>query len=726
VSELNKDQEVIKEGRRDPLKDVDATLRDQIVKKLYKKLEENRIGLKVSNLWSRGNANRTSWLERQKAYLASWDEHLISDTSGPFEGSSQLHIPMPLIVCKTLHARFMQALWQDPPCFTKARNEASIERVPVIQDTMRYYLMDGSNYNKGVESVVDQWVWEWITVGSGLMKWRWDVKYTRFVDVEMVPEPTARVQNGQVISIPRLVEKEVKRTKECFNGPVLDLVNAEDLLIIGGKGDPDTADGVIHRQYLTASELWTLADRKVFDADAVEEVIKGGPDSRDGAINSDIKNQRAQNAGQGSLDTEEDLDRYEILEAYLSIDVDGSGINSEVVVWVHSRTYELLRATYLYRISKDGDRPFIKADFHLRKDQEYGTGMVEMLYPLSKEMDAIHNMRIDFGLISVMPFGFYQPNSGVDPETIALEPGVLIPVDNPQSNVYFPNLGNRTLFGFQEEQAIQTMIERLTSISDVSLGVIGGQGVTRTASGARLLNQEMTANLDVYLRRLARAWKKALRYLHGSLKMRIPKGLSFRVTGDDGKDYWRTVKTEESIYGDVDFEVSSNSATSNPAIQAETADFIMQAVADPLAIQLGIITPAQYFEAKKNQLMARQVRDWGRYLNKPQGPTRIFTPEEELNRVLRGIPVEITPEQDHQGYIAMWEEFKANDDLLGQFTEEQTIAAEMQSRKHAQMLQALEQMAAQQRNSQQMQMNASMSAEQAPTATPAPVQPTQG
>ena len=37
--------------------------------------------------------------------------------------------------------------------------------------------------------------------------------------------------------------------------------------------------------------------------------------------------------------------------------------------------------------------------FHRRKGATYGVGIPEMMYPISKEMDAMHNMRIDFGII---------------------------------------------------------------------------------------------------------------------------------------------------------------------------------------------------------------------------------------------------------------------------------------------------------------------------------------
>lgn len=720
MSDIVKDQEVVTEGRRNPLTDVDAPLRDQIVAKLYDKLQEQEIGRKVVDMWVAGNANRATWLKRQAEYLRSWDEHLVNEASGPFEGSSNLHIPMPLTVIKTFHARMLQAIWGvDPPFYARARNEASMERVPTVSDTLRYTLYDYANYYKGIEEVVDKWVWDWCSAGIGIKKWRWDVQYTRFMDVQEVPEKSLRTnpQTGALEAYIKVVEKEAEVTKKCFDGPACELVDFEDYLPVGGASlDPDRADSVIHRQWLTASDLWMLADRKVFREDVVEQVIGGGADAKTGALGSELKVQRAEDSGVTSLDSEVNLDRYEILECYTKVPVDGSGINSDVIVWVHNRSGKLLRATYLHRVSPTGERPFAIAEFHHRKGEAYPMGLVEMLYPLSVEMDMLHNMRLDMGMISVMPFGFYRASSSLDPKTIELRPGALIPTDNPQADVYFPNLGNRAIWGFQEEQAIQTMVERLTSVSDLNLGVMGGQGAARTATGARALVSEMSGNLDVYLRRLNRGWKKSIRYCLHMLQQRIPAGLSFRLTGDDGKDYWRTIRSQADIAGDYDIEVSPNSASSNQGVQQDQANQIMQMLQNPLAIQMGVVQQAGLYEGYKNWFQAYGVKDFGRYIQKPQGYERMLTPEEEANRILRGMDVPVTPGQDHQGFIDWYQMAEGDDQLFGQFQPHEAALLKIQALKHAQMLQALKQMAAQQANAQQMRSNAQMSQEQAPTA----------
>lgn len=723
MSVLNDDKKVIEKGRKSPLKDVDASLRDQIVVKLAKKLKDADIGKKVSDLWDRGTANRVEWLEKQREFMASWDQHRITDPDGAFDGSSDLHVPMPLTVAKTMHARFFQAILSvDPPFSLKARTEAFYDRVPIVSDTMRYAINDWANYNKGIEEEIDKWLWSWITAGSGILKWGWDCRYTRFVDVVMEEDEAPPVevidpQTGRIVlqRKTKMVEKEKEITKKIFEGPTCSFRELEDIIIIGGGGNPDKADAVLECDWLDASQLWTLVDRKVFDADAVEATIESGPDSLDSQPHNAKKVDSALEAGVASNDNDMDNDKYMVIEAYLRIDVDGNGIFSDVVVWVHKKSRELLKATYLHRMNKAGERPYKKIDFHLRNGQEYGVGIVEMLFPLSKELDAMHNMRIDFGLISVMPFGFYRASSSINPETIHMEPGALIPVDNPQQDVYFPQMGNRSVFGFQEEQALQTMVERLTAISDMNLGVIGGQGITRTATGARTLAGESSANLDVYLRRLNRGWKGSLEYLLHMLQQRIPPGLSFRVTGESGNDYWRQIASQDNIVGDYDIEVSPNTSSSNHMIQEQNAQEIMQLTSNPLDIQLQIVTPANRYEALKNYMQAKGYKDFGRFIQKPQGYHRQFTPEEEANRLLRGIEVPVNPEDDHQGFIDFFDNIMEHDELLGQFDEAQTVALALQSRRHKRMMDALQQMAAQTANVQQMQLNAQQSQQQAPT-----------
>jgi hypothetical protein len=298
---------------------------------------------------------------------------------------------------------------------------------------------------------------------------------------------------------------------------------------------------------------------------------------------------------------------------------------------------------------------------------------------------------------------------------IRYSPGSLIPVDDPTRDVFFPNLGNRTTFFVQEENILQTMVERLTGISDLSLGVLSGnQGATRTATGARALVGQANANLDVHLKRLFRAYRQFLRYLLHTLQQRIPEGLSFRVTGEDGHDYWRQIRSREDLVGDFDFEMDPSSADSDPQVRQEKAQQILNLAMNPMGIQLGSVGPRQVFEAMKNYLQAFGVKEWSRYLVMPPEDTLSLTPAEEANRVLRGVEVPVTMQGDHQGFIEYFNYLISKPELLGSFSQEEVMALAAHNQKHMQMLQAMEQMQAQAQNLAQMRSNADQSALQAP------------
>jgi hypothetical protein len=714
---FTKDQDKVAKGRKNSLKDTDelrvtADTKDQILTQLKTNLEDRDLGKEIIKKWYQANSDRQEWTDRQKEYLKSWDEFLVSSDNGPFEGSSNLHLPMPLIVCKTLHARFLQALVGSEPYFqAKSRTEAMIERQQLVEDTMMWYLKDKANYDKGALTAIDDWVWDWLTIGSGILKIRWDVQFERYLDVEetIVEGPGEIIVdeegNEQVVPTFEPSEETIERVEKTFEGPVFETVNFEDICIVKGDGDPQRADYVMERVFLTASQLWTLADRKVFSKDAVEKVIKGGRDYHRGSVNTEIKDIRDRNSGHDTVIQETELDRYEIVECYLNADVDDSGINSKVVAWVHVRSSEILGANYLRRMHKSGTVPYFKADFHRRRNQEHGIGIVEMMYPLTTEMDALHNMRIDFGLLATMPIGFYRPTSSMNPETLSLEPGMLIPVDNPQTDIVFPNMGNRTSFGFQEEAGLMSMIERLTGVNDMTLGLQNQQGAARTATGARALVNESSSNLDVHLRRLSVTWKQALRFLLDMLQQRIPEDLAYRLTGDDGADWFRRLRSKDDIRGDYDIEIDANSASSNQQIRVATADTVSQLQMNPLAVQLGLVGPSEVYEGIKNQLMARGSKDIHRFFRKPQ-EQRLFTPKEVVDRTLRGVETPVGMNDDHEGIIKYIHSLFQQDEIMSRFLPGDVQALAMKLQQHTEMLQALEQIAAQQRNMAQMSMNA--------------------
>jgi hypothetical protein len=710
------DQQTVQDGRTSLKESEDLQIkvskRDEVMRKLVSKLEEQDVIKQIAENWHLGNADRQEWLNRQEDYLMELDEFIRPIIAPAHEWSSALHRPTILTVCKTYHARMFSALMAVDPSFTvTARQAAFAEKAPLVQELMRYVLKDYANHYKGVEEEVDKWLWSWCTRGSGLLKARWETKFTSFIDVESVPRPGPVefqvAEDGSIQNVPtvRYEEVERERTIKCFEGPCIEHIPIQQLLIVGGNGDPQRADYVIEQRYMTASELWQLVDQGVFLEAAVKKIIEAGADHESGEPTNSYKSLANQSAGIANLDKNFDTPRYQILEAYLSVDVNGSGIGSEVQVFCHPRSKACLRASYLYRVNPSGLRPYFKIDFHKRENQDYGVGLVELLYSLGREIDAMCNLRMDIGILTSLPFGFYRPTASMAEERLSIEPGAFIPLDNPQSDIFIPNLMGRTTFGYQEEQALYQQIERLTSISDISLGIIAGQGASRTATGTRALIGEANANLDIFLRRMNRGWRSVLHYVFHLVQQKLPAGFEFRVFGSDGQEYFQRVDSREAIYGMYDFELDPNSANSSKQIQIETADFIYSLAQNPMLLQMGLISPRNLYEATKNVMQVRGIKDFSRFLTLPQNVAVIYTPEELANRALAGINTPLDPTQDLQGFLAYTQELMGNDELLGQIEESalRNLAVKMQEAQG--LLQAMEQAAAQQAVAAQQSFN---------------------
>lgn len=731
----NTDKKVVDDGRKNSLKGKieAASLRDQIPAKLARKLVDRGIGEQVSDLWTQGQADQVDWLSRMQEMLKEVDEFVSPLYPAPYDWSSTLHMPVAYTLCRTFHSRMLSALFSfDPPFTVSPRKEANADAAPLVQDVMRYAIKDWSNNYRGIEETCDRWIWQWVTAGRGILKTRWDKQYSRFMDVVQVPKPVVQYsvdeQGNEIQNIGQvLVEEEQEVVKTIFEGPSVELVLPEDLLIIGGEGDVDKADSVLHQKYMTASELWSLADQGIFDEDAVKAVIAAGPDLYAGDVTGGIKDERARRATAGSIDKPFDTDRYRVIEAYLKVDVDGSGIASDVIVWTGHKSRELLRATYLFRVSPSGKRPFALIDFHRKGNTEKPVGLIELTYSLAKEIDFMHNLRVDFGLLSTLPIMFYRASSSMSHETIPLQPGAMIPLDNPQSDIYIPNMGNRTAFGFQEEAALMEQVQRMTSVSDLSLGVIGAQGATRTASGARIVASEASTNLDIYVKRMNRGFKKLLQLFLEMLQQKLPTGFEYNLTGEDGNNYFGRIENREQIAGLYDFELEGSSNSSNKQIQLDTAQQIYQMTGNMLDLQLGLISPLERYNAIKNLMQAMGIKAVSKYLRKPDQVVRKFTPEEVANRILAGIDVPLDPTQDLEGIIGYIDYIFANDNLLGQFGEKQAIALEMKKREAQALAEAMQAQAAQVANIQQQQTNAAQSQQQAGAggfaAAPAPAQP---
>lgn len=691
-----------------------ASLRDATVENLVKKCNDLELGLKVQKAWLQHKAHVEEHNQRMQK-LQNWDEYIEEFDFG-YDGESNVHLPLPMIVLKTFHARMFQALFAvDPPFAVRAMQEAYQDDVDMVYGLMSWTLKEWANHNEGVEDTADRWLWNWAGWGNGTLKLRWDCKYTRYMDVEdfytrgpstwevIIDPETGTVEEVEKPSVIR-GQRERAVTEKIFEGPVVEYIQKEDFAMIGGR-DVQLCDMVIHRSFYNASQLQSEALRGVFDQEAVDQMIEGGPHAEAGRPGMDIKQDREINSGIQTLDIPEDLDRYEVLEAHFEADVNSDGLNESIIVWVDNQRGTVLRATYAHRVNRGGKRPFVNIEFIPREGHGYAMGLLELIHPISVELDFIHNIKVDIGMTAAMPIGFYRAATGLDPIKLRIKPGDLIPVDDPSSHVFFPNLGDRSGFFKDEEMILLQHVERLTAINDINTATLGRQGAARTATGVSQLVAENSANLDIFIKRMQRGWRQLLRIMWQTLQQRLPDGTEFRVTGKNGKEYFRRVN-RMNIQQRVDFFLEATSANSNRMIQLEQTMQVLAQTMNPLFLQLQIVTPGGVYEALKDYFQALQRKDYARFIQRPPQIIRQLTAEEELARVVNGKSVPITPDMDHARFIELAQELMGQDGVEQMYGAPQLEAVRSQMNQHQAIMQAMEAQSKQIAQAQQQGFNA--------------------
>jgi hypothetical protein len=236
---------------------------------------------------------------------------------------------------------------------------------------------------------------------------------------------------------------------------------------------------------------------------------------------------------------------------------------------------------------------------------------------------------------------------------------------------------------------------------------------------------ENNTNLSIHLRRLNRGFTRLLQNTWFMLRNKVEPGFSFRVIGDDGRDIFR--RMEETMYGvDVDFEISANSSNSNKAVQQEHANYLVQMTMNQLNLQSGLSDAGKMYAAQKFQLNVLGIKDVHRFLNRPVGYDYMPAPQEEFQRIINGIPVNVQPGMDHEKSIAFLSSIVKQQQELespeGALDSAQLAAVQDQIKQHVAALQAMQAQQAQNVQMQQMQQNMANSVSGSLPATGAPGQ----
>jgi hypothetical protein len=671
-------------------------------------IDAEKIGAQIREEWTKGNDNRDEFLQKREEYSSNWRDLNRQDTQGPWENSSNFNVPITLFYGKAIHARLWQIFSDNNTFFgVKSRREDFEQKEAAVKQFMQFVLSDYANSKHGTRDVFDEVLWDNVFDGSGILKVYWqkdEVKYTEVIPAVSVTEKLVFDKDnltGVTKYETKQYEKEEVRT-EYVETPHIKRILQEDFLLPPGQSDPQTSDFATQRVWMTADDLKARAAEGKYDADVVKECLMHHQNSLQGDNPVQIKRDRMLQEGIDDLDGYYQnfhavLERYgkTYIKKKLNDDEEESynEIAQETVTWVHQATGKVLGWTYLYRISPSGIRPIFKFDFIKYPDRNNGVGVAEVLAPIQQAINATYNLRQDNGVLASTPFGFYKAAAGLKPDRYRIEPGVMIPTDNPQTDVKMVQMPFLQNFGYQEEDRLTGYAERILSVSDLQMrGTSEKVGLFRTASGAAAVQNESGIQLEIHFDRIARTLSKLLQCLFRLCRERMAEDVFFRVTGEDGRPVFGRVNRED-LKGEYDFQVDIDVLSQGKIEQQQKATLLLQNMMSPAFMQTGVVTPDNLYHMAKNFLLKNGVRRPDQYISPPpQYQGEVVTPNEQIFRIISGQyldpPIESTVRlsDNHEKALSAYKAFQESDHFGLLATREQVDAFKRLIGAHEQML----------------------------------------
>jgi hypothetical protein len=659
----------------------------------------------------------TDYFRERQEWLAGIRDLKYQYKSGYFDEASDLHVPYTLTMAKAMHARIFQIFSARNLFSVEANNVGFQDREETIKYFMNWALEKWVNRGMGKKATVDAWITDIVEDGTGILKLMWDEWEDTFIDLEIdieeeqqEPSIFAGLEGMESEEENPEVKAKIRNKKKTLtqSAPKMGTVSADDFYMPPGQDDVQSSPWVAHKVILRDDDLKLRVKQGRFDKDVVEEALERRAmalrDNDDDRRN--LKRQHRRLEGVEDEDIRKGklvIEDHTIFEwygrAYVNKNVDDDTFTDmdelpqEVVIWYHGELRKILGWTYLHRISPSGKRPFYKADFMPSKERAFGIGIGELLFSLNNHIDAVHNIKLDNGILASMQFGTYRAGSSFKPDTFKVRPGDLIPVED-VNDVKFQNVPYLGSFGENEEATLTGYGSKMLAINDINLGNVGGAGVAgalRNATGANFIDRQANIQLNPHIDRIARTLNHFFSDFFILTRSRMKEELYFRVTGEDGRPVFKDVKRED-LRGDFDFLIDTDVAATSEQEKQQRASLMLQTLLNPTLMQMGILQPGNLYEAMKEFLLRHQVRNPDAYITKPadyMGPP--LSPETRVFKILmnqtNNPPIEDTvkPEEDHESALEFYQEFEESDQF-GLFGPEQVEAWAALKEAHTRML----------------------------------------
>jgi hypothetical protein len=548
---------------------------------------------------------RSIWQDQLEDWYLQY-RGIVDEKDFPWEGCSNLHIPITGILVDTLVSRMINPIFSTQP-FVTAKGASSAGATPAIQPNGGQPPVTGSDHDKardvenmlhyvmnqriGVYPKVQDWIRESFIYGRGVMKviWRKEIrKYTRHLsqsdvmkDVQVAQQevqsgaPTTETlefldqmafyaDNHDWVKHPFL---EMQREEVVYNNPDWMFIPIEDFIYHPRALDIQSSPYVAHRFRRDIDTLLKEQDLGVYtNVDLIPAGI-GNDSSEIVSSHGEKLLDDVQTLEEGyeniSHEAAETLEDLELIEWHGKYDIDGDGRMEDIVATFAPGANVLLsvRESDLMH----GKKPFAEIKPFPVPGRFEAQGVPELITDLQQEINDIHNMRIDSGTITNAVMWWFDPNSDIDPEIHRPGPGMGFPAGPNQFGVV--QTGDVKHSSFKEEELVRRLIQDRIGVSDFAIGNDSTAVANKTATGISAIVNEGNQRLEMMLRNISTGINEAVLQTFQLIQQFGDDEVLFRAV-EDASGTLHKVNARD-IAGQWDIELSANTVNTNRMIKLQ-------------------------------------------------------------------------------------------------------------------------------------------------------------
>lgn len=602
------------------------------------------------------------WRDDSENFVSTWESNqkkwhklrmrIKKAKSFPFEGCSNIRMPTVEIKIRKLKSALMNVIFGIRPIIQAIPSPSgNWETARKIEKFLDHLIVDKMGLKEKAIIAIDQslergfylfkphWRYETTTRVEKLSlddisveeaMWLFNAS-TPIEQVYMAIQKRLQADMGEMVREEN--KKEIERvTQEILSGadevtftlkdilyncPDVSLCPPERIYVPPTTGfDPQKASYIIHEFFMPFHDIRANADKKGWKLDSILSIEdKKSVDLQD----KDIDATKDEREGIERLQSGEGL--VKVQECYCWYDINGDGVEEKCVITIAPDFDKVLKEMTLPFYS--GKFPFVKLFYELIDDRWFShRGIPELIEDIVKEIDVQHMQKIDSQTMRNAPMFIYRSGM-VNPKTVQFTFGQGIPAHGmqPLGDLIAPlNSQNSNVeFSYEREQMIlETKVEELIGQVDFTLQSMINKRQPRTLGEVQMQQQNMQQVFSLDADMFREQFAKLFNWVWDLWSQYGDDEYEFMYFGGDNSKGETIKLSREETQAKYKITVRGNDQNTNPQIKMQKAQQIMMAAQQPLAVQMGLITPVHLANIYKRFFVQLDIPNWEELVATPE------------------------------------------------------------------------------------------------------------